>query len=180
MFDIDLSNSMSCCKCGKPVFDIDALCDNCRRREYDTHKCSRCEKMIPSNTTGWYVPSFRSYIDTQYYCPDCITFYHQDYIRKNKRLSEITEEKKKLDAEYPTLPSGDYLVTEEDGEYYVDPESGLSLSEFQKAVDEYEKNKIEILHIREIRDEYWRRVKDLQDEEQECRLGNGFDIKANR
>jgi hypothetical protein len=177
----DVMLGMNCVRCHVNVsLDPDALCDICRAEVYDKKKCGRCNKKLPANATGWYVPSFGSYSDKSYVCPTCIEFYHQEYIRKNTRLLEISAEKIEIDKEYYTLPKNDSPVDEDDGEYYVTGDLGLSLKEFQDEVRKYKKNKSEILRVRKIIDNYWKRVRELNDEKQDCMRGSGYDVEANR
>ena len=69
------------------IQSIDGLSDEERKAKYDTKRCS-CG--LPyEGQVGWYVPSFCSYIDKWYHCPNCIAKGREDYIHKNRRLKEI-------------------------------------------------------------------------------------------
>lgn len=61
-----------CGICGKAQLytDADGMCEDCRKNKYDHQECS-CGKKF-TGQSGWYVPSFRTYSNCLYYCPECI------------------------------------------------------------------------------------------------------------
>ena len=72
----------------------DGLCVEHRKQKHDKKACYCGAQYMGQK--GWYVPSFGSYSDVSYVCPDDIIKGQKNFIYKNKRLKEIPVEREKL------------------------------------------------------------------------------------
>lgn len=87
------------------VTSIDGFCQEHRKLRRDTRACL-CGAPYAAGQTGWYVPSFNSYIDIFYQCPDCLIETQVLHAHKNKRLKEILAEQDAIREQMTRWKSG--------------------------------------------------------------------------
>jgi len=165
--------------------DIDALCDYHRKLEYDKKKCSICGKNIPANIIGWYVPNFGSYIDINYWCPDCIKKGNDAITKAKELLPKLKEDRDKLWDEQHKLFVSDKMESpifeDEDGEFALLGEDYVTLRQFQQDIKYYKRHRNEIIANREQRDKLYAKYNEMKIKVDEAeRVSNYYMLKANR
>lgn len=160
----------ACIKCGSSNIDIDVLCPDCRRKEYDTKKCGRCKKDYDGRS-GWQVPHFGGYIDTIYTCPECKQWYNDEADRSKKRLLELPGEIETLMKHMDEWDAKDNnSVREVDGDYEYLTYDPLTFKEFQDAIEDYKTRRSEILSARTHVEKLEEQIRKLVEEKNECEL----------
>jgi hypothetical protein len=94
-------NKIECLGChnNEPV-SVDMVCSpECRRKVYELKECSLCKDLYTPHSEGWLVPEYKSYLDREYMCPNCLAAYQIN--PKNRKRAE--DPKGKLEKKQKSL-----------------------------------------------------------------------------
>jgi hypothetical protein len=145
---------------------FDGLTIEKRKKRKDKKRC-RCGVEYKDGKKGWYVPSFKSYIDIFNYCPFCIKNSKIQYNYIIKRYPKASEELDGLQEKLRKLPCDDSHVyyDENKGLVYHDiDEQGVTQNSLTVAFEDFINRKKEIENLRKQRAEMEKKIHDLHKE----------------